>query len=108
MTAATDARWHGLLLRARGRLARGKTHDLLVRREVELFTRFAWLRLQKRPLRLVTTRPTEFAPAQKNASAGAVQPLAVDAALQKTRFVKFDAVKSAPLRKIDRARATAA
>src|SRR5215831_10137405 len=45
------------------------------------------------PIKVMTTRPTEFAAAQKSAS-GTVQPLAVEAASQKTRFVKFDTVKS--------------
>jgi electron transfer flavoprotein alpha subunit len=46
------------------------------------------------PLKLVTTRPTEFAPAQKKPSNGVVQPLSAEASAPRTRFVKFDAVKS--------------
>ena len=46
------------------------------------------------PMKAVSTRPTEFAAAAKNASAGAVQALTVDVGTTRTRFVKFDAVKS--------------
>lgn len=45
-------------------------------------------------IKAVTTRPTEFAAAAKNAGAGSVAALSVDTGATRTRFVKFDAVKS--------------
>src|SRR4051812_21158731 len=47
------------------------------------------------PVKVVTVRATEFAPAQKAASAGTVQPLASAAPPAKTKFVEFNEVKSA-------------
>jgi electron transfer flavoprotein alpha subunit len=46
------------------------------------------------PLKVMTTRPTEFAAASKSAAPGGVQPLDVSTGGERTRFVKFDAVKS--------------
>jgi electron transfer flavoprotein alpha subunit len=46
------------------------------------------------PVKVMTTRPTEFAAAAKSAGAGAVQALEVQTGGEKTRFLKFDAVKS--------------
>jgi len=46
-------------------------------------------------LRVVTVRATEFAAAQKAATAGQVQPLAVQAPQPKTKFLEFNEVKSA-------------
>jgi electron transfer flavoprotein alpha subunit len=46
-------------------------------------------------VRVVTVRATEFAAAQKGASAGQVQPLPVQAPAAKTRFLEFNEVKSA-------------
>jgi electron transfer flavoprotein alpha subunit len=45
-------------------------------------------------VRVVTVRATEFAAAQKGASAGQVQPLSVQAPQTKTKFVEFNEVKS--------------
>ncbi len=45
-------------------------------------------------LKVVSTRPTEFAPAAKAAAAGNVAPLAVTIGATRTRYVKFEAVKS--------------
>jgi len=47
------------------------------------------------PVKVITVRTTEFAVAQKAASAGQVQPLQVAAPAAKTRFVEFSEVKSA-------------
>ena len=47
------------------------------------------------PVKVITVRATEFAVAQKAASAGQVQPLQVAAAAAKTKFVEFSEVKSA-------------
>jgi len=47
------------------------------------------------PVRVVTVRATEFAAAQKGASAGQVQPLEAEAPQAKTKFVEFNEVKSA-------------
>jgi len=47
------------------------------------------------PVRVVTVRATEFAAAQKGASAGQVQALSVQAPQAKTKFVEFNEVKSA-------------
>jgi electron transfer flavoprotein alpha subunit len=47
------------------------------------------------PVKVITVRATEFAPAQKAASPGAVQPLSVAAPSPKTKFVEFNEVKSA-------------
>ncbi len=47
------------------------------------------------PIKVVTVRPTEFAPAEKAAAAGAVQAFAADAGAAKTKFVSFAEVKSA-------------
>jgi electron transfer flavoprotein alpha subunit len=46
------------------------------------------------PKKVVSTRPTEFAAAAPLASAGEVKPLALELGEAKTRYVKFDAVKS--------------
>src|SRR3954471_5565736 len=46
------------------------------------------------PVKVVTVRATEFAPAQKAASAGIVQPLAAAPPAAKTKFVEFNEVKS--------------
>lgn len=45
-------------------------------------------------LKVITTRPTEFAAAEKSGTAGAVQPLSVELGTLKSRFVKFDELKS--------------
>ncbi|MCK6546175.1 FAD-binding protein [Myxococcota bacterium] len=45
-------------------------------------------------VKVVTTRPTEFAPAGKAAAAGAVSAFAADVGASKTRFVSFSPVKS--------------
>ena len=47
------------------------------------------------PVKVVTVRTTEFAPAEKAASAGQVQSLEVQAPAAKTKFVEFTEVKSA-------------
>jgi len=47
------------------------------------------------PVKVVTVRATEFAPAQKGGSAGNVQSLAVSPPAPKTKFVEFNEVKSA-------------
>ena len=47
------------------------------------------------PVKVITVRTTEFAVAQKAASAGQVQPLQVAAPPAKTKFVEFSEVKSA-------------
>src|SRR3954468_20639638 len=47
------------------------------------------------PVKVVTVRATEFAPAQKGGAPGNVQPLAVSPPAPKTRFVDFNEVKSA-------------
>jgi electron transfer flavoprotein alpha subunit len=45
-------------------------------------------------IKVVTTRPTEFDVAAAATAAGTTQTLAVDAGTTRTRYVKFDAVKS--------------
>ncbi len=47
------------------------------------------------PLKVITVRATEFAPAPKAGSAGTVQAISVAAPPAKTRFVEFNEVKSA-------------
>jgi electron transfer flavoprotein alpha subunit len=47
------------------------------------------------PVKVITVRATEFAPAQKAAAAGSVQPLSVSAPAAKTKFLDFSEVKSA-------------
>lgn len=46
------------------------------------------------PVIVVSTRPTEFAPAPKAASPGTVAAIAVNVGETRTRYVKFEAVKS--------------
>jgi len=45
-------------------------------------------------LQVVTTRPTEFDPAEPAAATGETKPLAVDVGALKTRFVKVDKIES--------------
>jgi electron transfer flavoprotein alpha subunit len=47
------------------------------------------------PVKVITVRATEFAPAPKAAGAGTVQPANVAAPAPKTKFVEFNEVKSA-------------
>ena len=47
------------------------------------------------PVKVITVRTTEFAPAAKAASAGQVSALSVAAPAAKTKFVEFNEVKSA-------------
>jgi len=65
----------------------------LIRRAIQAGNVIATVDI-KTATKVVTTRPTEFAPAAKLAAAGNVAPLAVTLTELKTRYVSFEEVKS--------------
>jgi electron transfer flavoprotein alpha subunit len=87
--------------RIAARLAAGVASDILSVVSASQFKRAMWagnaiatVEVTTR-LKIITVRATEFAPAQKAAAAGTVQPLSVAAPPPKTKFVEFNEVKSA-------------
>src|SRR3954471_4786456 len=86
--------------RVAARLGAGIASDILAVVSANQFKRAMWAGNAiatvevTTPVKVVTVRATEFAPAQKAASAGTVQPLASAAPPAKTKFVEFNEVKS--------------
>jgi len=104
LVAAATAQGKDLLPRAAARLGAACATDVvglagegaavLLRRPMWAGNVMAEVELAS-PVKAFTIRPTEFAPAQKEgAGSVAPQPVAVDAAPLRTRFVEFEELKS--------------
>jgi electron transfer flavoprotein alpha subunit len=87
--------------RVAGRLGAGVASDILAVVSANQFKRAMWAGNAiatvevTTPVKVISVRATEFAPAAKAGSAGSVQPLSVQAPTPKTKFVEFNEVKSA-------------
>ena len=87
--------------RVAARLGAGVASDILAVVGANQFKRAMWAGNAiatvevTTPVKVISVRATEFAPAAKSGSTGSVQALSVQAPAAKTKFVEFNEVKSA-------------
>jgi electron transfer flavoprotein alpha subunit len=87
--------------RIAARLGAGIASDILAVVSANQFKRAMWAGNAiatvevTTPVKVITVRATEFAPAQKSGSGGSVQQLGAGAPSPKTKFLEFNEVKSA-------------